>query len=61
MSQLLELIKALVPKLRSQKEIDEAYLNESFDIYEVERRMREIDFRRNDDSSMHPIFRWSVQ
>jgi len=61
MSQLLKLIRALTPALRSQKEMDEAYLNESVDICDVERRMREIDFRKNNDSSIHAIFRWSAQ
>jgi hypothetical protein len=60
MSHLLKLIKALTI-LRSQKEIDEAYLNESVDICDVERRMREIEFRKNNDSSIHPLYRWSVQ
>jgi hypothetical protein len=38
-------IKSLVPHLPTQKELDIAYLNESVDIYDVERRMAEIDHR----------------
>jgi hypothetical protein len=45
MSNFLRLIKALIPSLRSQHECDEAYLAEAVDIYDLERRMREIDAR----------------
>lgn len=43
MSTLLAFIKALVPGFQSQKESDEAYLAESTDVYDLERRMRQID------------------
>lgn len=45
MSRLIELIQALVPRFPSQAEADEAYLGAAVDIYDLERRMREIDTR----------------
>jgi hypothetical protein len=45
MSRLIELIQALIPRFPSQAEADEAYLGAAVDIYDLERRMREIDSR----------------
>ena len=45
MSILLQLIKALTPHIKSQKALDDAYLSDSTDVYDLERRMREIDQR----------------
>ena len=45
MSPFIALIKSLFPHIPSQKERDVAYLNESTDIYDVERRMQEIESR----------------
>jgi hypothetical protein len=45
MSRLIELIKALIPRIESQRANDEAYLAASVDIYDLERRMHEIDER----------------
>ena len=45
MSHLMEFIKALVPYIPSQQEIDTAYLNEAVDACDVERRIWEIDHR----------------
>jgi hypothetical protein len=45
MSMVIQLIKALTPHIRSQKDLDEAYLSESTDSCDLERRMREIDKR----------------
>lgn len=45
MSKLIELIKALVPRFKSEEALDEAYLSQSNDICDLERRMREIDMR----------------
>ena len=42
---LLHVLKSLFAGPRPQREIDEAYLAESVDIYDLERRMREIDER----------------
>ena len=46
MSKFFELIKALVPSFKSRKVIDDEYLAQSISIYDLERRMREIDSRR---------------
>lgn len=45
MSKLIELIQALLPRVETQAEHDQTYLNDSVDIYDLERRMREIDGR----------------
>jgi hypothetical protein len=45
MSRLLDFIKALIPRIESQRVLDEAYLAESVDIYDLERRMRELEQR----------------
>ena len=47
MSKLIELIRAYLPKLRSQKGREDAYFNQAVDINDLERRMREIDNRTN--------------
>ena len=47
MSKLVELIKAYLPKLRSQKDREFAYLSEAADVYDLERRMGEVDKRAN--------------
>ena len=45
MSQLTALLKSFVPHMPSQQERDEEYLSEAVDVYDVERRMWEIDHR----------------
>lgn len=40
MSKFLDFIKSLAPK--SQRQLDEAYLARSTNIYDLERRMREL-------------------
>ncbi|RFO97187.1 DUF3563 domain-containing protein [Rhodoferax lacus] len=45
MSHFVEFIKTLVPHFPSQQELDEQYLSESVDVYDVERRIFEIDHR----------------
>ena len=45
MSMLNRLIKALTPHIRSQKDLDDAYLSESASVYDLERRMRQIEQR----------------
>ena len=45
MSHIIELIKALVPHIPSQQQLDEEYLSHSFDACDVERRLAEIDQR----------------
>jgi len=44
-SKLLGLFQAILPEFEPQHARDEAYLAESVDIYDLERRMREIDER----------------
>jgi len=43
MTKLLNLLKTLLPTIESQTERDEAYMADAVDIYDLERRMREID------------------
>ena len=45
MTNLLKLLKSFLPSIESQKDRDEAYMAASVDIYDLERRMREIDER----------------
>ena len=45
MSHFVEFIKTLVPHIPSQQQLDERYLSEAVDIYDVERRIFEIDHR----------------
>ncbi len=40
-----QLIKTLTLHIKSQKEADNAYLSESTDVYDLERRMHELDQR----------------
>jgi hypothetical protein len=47
---LTQLIVSLMPNMKSQKDFDDAYLSESADIYDLERRMREIDQRSSSAS-----------
>lgn len=42
MSKLIELIKALIPNPKSQRDLDEAYLCESVSVYDLERRMKTL-------------------
>ncbi len=45
MSRLFALLKILIPTAESRSAHDEAYLAEAVDIYDLERRMEEIDRR----------------
>jgi len=45
MPSLLKLIQSLFVGTPPQRDVDEAYLADSVDIYDLERRMREIDQR----------------
>ena len=40
MSKFMQLIKALTPHLKSQKELDDAYLAQAADIHDLEARMQ---------------------
>jgi len=58
MTKLLNLLKSLLPAVESQKERDEAYMADAVDIYDLERRMREIDERgrRNWSPIVHGLY-----
>jgi hypothetical protein len=56
MSNFIELIKALVPHMPTPEELDQDYLNESVDIFEVERRMAELDHRAHEFPSQAPAY-----
>lgn len=43
MSKLIEIIKSFLPAFKSQHDIEEAFLSESIDVCDLERRMRLID------------------
>jgi|JFJP01.1.fsa_nt_gi hypothetical protein len=43
--ELIQRIKTLTQHSKSQKDLDDAYLSDSADVYDLERRMREIDLR----------------
>ncbi len=60
MSNLIGLIKALMPHVPTQEELDQAYLNNSVDIFDVERRMAEIDHRNHDFPSQAPVFNFKM-
>ena len=51
MTKLMNLLKSLLPTVESQKERDEAYMADAVDIYDLERRMREIDARGRENWS----------
>jgi hypothetical protein len=59
MSKLMGLIKALIPDFRTQKERDLDYLNSSVDIFDVERRLAEIDRRDNRFLWQQPAIEWN--
>jgi hypothetical protein len=56
MSNFIEFIKALVPHVPSQEELDQNYLNESVDIFDLERRMAELDHRTHDFPDQAPAY-----
>ena len=45
LSSALAFLRRMLPSMQSQQEHDDRYLAESVDIYDLERRMREIDLR----------------
>ncbi|MBP9906033.1 MAG: DUF3563 family protein [Rhodoferax sp.] len=47
---LTQLIVSLMPNIKSQKDFDDVYLSHAADIYDLERRMREIDQRSSSAS-----------
>ena len=51
MSKLLGLIQAILPEIEPQQARDQAYLEQSVDIYDLERRMRELEQRSRSSAS----------
>jgi len=45
MSKLIQLIKALVPNIKSQKALDDAYLAQASDVHDLEMRMACVEVR----------------
>lgn len=45
MSRIFQFIKTLLPNVQSTQDRDEAYLAEAVDVFDLERRMRQIDSR----------------
>jgi hypothetical protein len=52
MNYLVELLKSFVPHLPSQQECDDAYLSEAVDLYDLERRIWEMDHRACEPQSL---------
>lgn len=50
MSNLIARIKALISSFQSQKELDEAYLCESVNVFDLEGRMRLVDVAERDNA-----------
>ena len=51
MSKLLGLVQAILPELEPRQSRDQAYLEQSVDIYDLERRMRELEQRSRSSAS----------
>jgi len=49
--QLIELIKMLLPRIRSQQDHDHDYLSQANNVADLERRMRELDQRNSQAAS----------
>ena len=58
MSTLRKFIEVLLPSFPSLRETEQAYLAEAVDIYDLERRMREIDARGRDRSEWPTVGIW---
>ncbi len=48
-------VTRLLPRIQSQQERDESYLADAVDIYDLERRMREIDSRGRNTPTPLPL------
>ena len=51
MSNLLSILRSVLPSIESQADRDEAYLADAVDLRDLERRMREIDSRGRTEAS----------
>lgn len=54
-SKIFSTIKRVLPTVQRQQDRDEAYLAEAVDIYDLERRMRELDQRSRYSSQVMPL------
>lgn len=54
-SSLFSFLRHLLPNIQSQQERDELYLGDAVDIYDLERRMREIDCRSRSEQTGLPL------
>jgi len=55
MSNFVDFLRTLVPFMRSQRERDESYLAEAMDLYDLERRIRQVESRGRDARSDVPL------
>jgi hypothetical protein len=55
MSNFVDFLRTLVPGMRSQRERDEGYLAEAMDLYDLERRIRQIEARDREARSDVPL------
>ena len=55
MTNFLGFLRTLVPFMRSQRERDETYLAEAMDLYELERRIRQVEARGREARSDVPL------
>jgi hypothetical protein len=55
MSNFLDFLRTLVPFMRSQRERDETYLAEAMDLYDLERRIRQVEAKGRQASGEVPI------
>ena len=55
MSNFIEILKALLPSMQSQRERDESYLAEALDVADLEQRMRDLEARGRHATSDVPF------
>jgi hypothetical protein len=55
MSNFVDFLRTLVPGMRSQCERDQSYLAEAMDLYDLERRIRQIEARDREARSDVPL------
>lgn len=60
MSKFLDFLGTMVPFIRPQRERDETYLAEALDLYDLERRIRQVEARGREARSDVPLgLAWS--
>jgi len=55
MSHFVDFLRTLVPFMRSQRDRDETYLAEAMDLYDLERRIRQVEARGREATSDAPL------